>query len=148
MVAFLKKLFSFGTKRAEKPSPPRNAEAKKPSTAPVNVFATGNFEHFSLYDILVVFSANNKSAKITILVKGKRAMINVANGYLELAIYHAWMGKDAVIHIFSDIEDDPQSQFVIKPHVPQMPAGKGLRLEPLLQEVAQMLDKKRNTIPV
>ncbi|MCA9838368.1 MAG: DUF4388 domain-containing protein [Trueperaceae bacterium] len=143
MFGFLKRLF-----QGKKQKPPQRQESKKVAPPPLNIFATGNFEHFSLYDIMVVFSSNHKAAKITIAVKGRRAMIHLSNGYLELAMYHAWMGREAVLHIFSDIEDDAQAQFLIKPHTPQLPAGKGIKLEPLLKEVAQMLDKKRSTIPV
>ena len=147
MLAFLKKFFHFQSHKPKRGLKRRN-EPKASQNPPLNIFATGNFEHFSLYDIMVVFSSNNKSAKIIIAVKGKRALIHLANGHLELAMYHAWMGKEAVLHIFADIEDDPQSQFLIKPHVPQIPPGKGQRLEPLLKEVAQMLDKKRNRIQI
>ncbi len=128
---------------------PRQHLAPKAAPLPVtpkNMFATGNFEHVSLYDILVTFSINGKSAKINISVKGRRAMLHVSGGMLQLAMYHAWMGKEAIMHIFKDIEEDPSSQFLIKPiagTANSNPAN--LPLKPLLKEVAAMLDKYRES---
>ncbi len=126
---------------------PRQRHAPKTTpalTTPKNVFATGNFEHISLYDLLVTFSINGKSAKISISVKGRRAMLYVSGGELQLAMYHAWMGKEAVIHIFQDIEEDPSSQFLIKPILGTANSNPAnIALKPLLKEIATMLDNYR-----
>lgn len=128
---------------------PRRHTVPKITPVPVtpkNMFATGNFEHVSLYDILVTFSINGKSAKISITVNGRRAILHVSGGMLQLAMYHAWMGKEAIMHIFKDIEEDSSSQFLIKPIIGTANSNAvNLPLKPLLQEVAAMLDKYRES---
>lgn len=147
MLGFLLKLFfpgRFKPKPKKQKTPNIKTQLSTPPT--VNVFATGSFEHISLYDLLLIFCTNRKAAKVALRIKGHRALMIVSQGRIEQAMYQAWMGKEAVLHIFADIDEDPQAQFIIKPHLEQGFSEQGVKLESLLMEIAQMLDEKRRMI--
>ena len=124
-------------------------EVEPPRPSP-NVFATGTFEHVTLYDLMLTLVHGNKNGKVDIHIGNHKAMMIVLSGKLITAFYKENLGDEAVLRIFTETEDHPNAEFFVqavdpldypeRSHTIKTPTDK------LLFDVAMALDAKRSTI--
>lgn len=126
-----------------------DTEVEAPRPSP-NVFATGTFEHVTLYDLMLTLVHGNKNGKVDIQIGQHKAMMIVLSGKLVTAFYKAYMGDEAILNIFTETEDHPDAEFFVqavdpldypeRSHTVKTPTDK------LLFDVAMALDEKRNAV--
>lgn len=114
---------------------------------PNQTHVSGTFEAFTLFDLLVTLTQKPEPRRLYVLIGDEEAIIVTQERRLVAAGYRGQVGKDALMAIFSALEDDPNAEFVLEP------AGShGLDphawtittpLDQLLLEVASMLDRQR-----
>jgi len=124
-------------------------EVEAPRESP-NVFATGTFEHVTLYDLMLTLVHGNKNGKVDIQIGQHKAMMIVLSGKLVTAFYKENMGDEAVLRIFTETEDHPNAEFFVqavdpldfpeRAHTVKTPTDK------LLFDVAMALDAKRGAV--
>ena len=122
-------------------SAPQDAAENKP-----NVFATGTFEHVTLYDLMVTLTHGRKSGKVDIRIGTHKALILVLEGEIVTALYQGSVGDEAVVRIFTDAEDQTDAEFFISKVNPKGSIGGRTVRTPtdkLLFQVAMALDEKR-----
>ena len=129
-------------------STPRSGPVSAPQEAAEqkNVFATGTFEHVTLYDLMVALTHGRKSGKVDIHIGGNKALILVLEGEIITALYQGSVGDEAVVQIFTDAEEHKDAEFFISKVNPKSSVGGRTVRTPtnkLLFQVAMALDEKR-----
>lgn len=127
---------------------PRSGPVSAPQEAEQNpnVFATGTFEHVTLYDLMVTLTHGRKSGKVDIHIGTHKALILVLEGEIITALYQGSVGDEAVVQIFTDAEEQKDAEFFISKVNPKASIGGRTVRTPtdkLLFQVAMALDEKR-----
>ncbi len=117
---------------------------------PHKTHASGTFEAFTLFDLLVTLTQKPEPYRLHLLIGGEEAVIVVKDRHVVMASYQDKLGEEAVMSIFSTLENDHAAEFLLEP----FDAGLNEEvwaiktpLEQLLLAVATMLDKQRARKP-
>ena len=116
------------------------------------MFATGNFEHVTLFDLLVTLTQGTKTGKIDIRIDQDPAVIIVTEGVITTALYQSCIGEEAILQIFTAVDGNPNCEFVIRKlnpsHTPAPTSIVPTSMDQLLFKIATSLDQQRqNLIP-
>ena len=137
---FFKRL--FGNKSKPPPTKTKVVSAKNR-----NVSATGTFEHVTLYDLLVTLIHGNKSGKLRIRIEQEQAVLLVVKGKLVNAMFKGLMGEDAVMAIFSAVDESDDTEFFAETlghdAVPSSISFIETSMDQLLLKIANQLDHQR-----
>lgn len=113
--------------------------------------ASGTFEAFTLFDLLVTLTQKPESCKLHLLIAGEEALVVIEQQRIVFASYQEQLGEEAVMSIFSALEDDSAAEFLLEPLSPDAPSEAQTikaSLEQLLLAVATMLDQRRARKPL
>jgi|GEM_PF-1434695 len=117
---------------------------------PHKTHASGTFEAFTLFDLLVTLAQKPESYRLYLLIGGEEAVIIVKERHVVMASYQDKLGEEAVMSIFSTLENDHAAEFLLEPFDPGQQGDTWTiktPLEQLLLAVATMLDKQRARRP-
>ena len=118
---------------------------------PHKTHASGTFEAFTLFDLLVTLAQKPEPYRLYLLIGGEEAVIVVRERHVIMASYQDKLGEEAVMSIFSAVESDQATEFLLEPLAPGHLDGDAWAiktpLEQLLLAVATMLDKQRARKP-
>lgn len=117
---------------------------------PHKTHASGTFEAFTLFDLLVTLTQKPESYRLYLLIGGEEAVIIVKERHLVMASYQDKLGEEAVMSIFRTLESDHAAEFLLEPFdAASAEDAWAIKtpLEQLLLAVATMLDKQRARKP-
>ena len=114
---------------------------------PHKTHASGTFEAFTLFDLLVTLTHKPEPYRLYLLIGSEEAVIVVKDRHVVMASYQELLGEEAVMEIFRALESDHAAEFLLEPyHAASADAAYAIQtpLEQLLLKVATMLDKQRS----
>lgn len=117
---------------------------------PHKTHASGTFEAFTLFDLLVTLTQKPEPYRLYLLIGGEEAVIAVKDRHVVMASYQDKLGEEAVMSIFSALESDHTAEFLLEPFDPgHLGDAWAIKtpLEQLLLAVATMLDQQRARKP-